>query len=43
MNRTCRGCGCSEFDACVDDDGRPCSWSTDDLCSMCDPLAVSNW
>lgn len=36
----CRKCGCTEFDACVDDRG-PCSWSSVeyDLCSHCETPA----
>jgi hypothetical protein len=33
--RTCLGCGCTDVHACVLDDGRPCSWTFDDLCSAC--------
>lgn len=37
---TCRSCGCTDFDAC-DDDGFPCSWVEDDLCSACpDPTEL---
>lgn len=32
---TCRICGCTDADACVDDDGWPCSWVEPDLCSSC--------
>lgn len=31
----CRSCGCSEFDACEDEDGEPCSWAEPGLCSAC--------
>lgn len=31
----CKVCGCSDFDACVDEDGQPCYWVDDDLCSAC--------
>jgi hypothetical protein len=34
-HRACRMCGCSENDACVDRQGRPCSWVAFDLCSHC--------
>lgn len=30
----CRVCGCTETDACVNDDG-PCGWVETDLCSAC--------
>lgn len=35
LDRRCRRCGCHEYDACVDADGRPCSWAAPDLCSAC--------
>jgi hypothetical protein len=34
----CRVCGCTEDDACVnDDDGLPCAWADDgtNLCTAC--------
>jgi len=31
----CRECGCTEFDACDDEERGPCSWEGDDLCSAC--------
>jgi len=31
---SCRVCGCTEDNACVDDDG-PCGWAEDDLCTAC--------
>lgn len=32
----CRGCGCTDLDACLDPtDKLPCSWVEDDLCSAC--------
>ena len=33
--RTCRVCGCTEHDACVDLFGEPCHWVEADLCSAC--------
>lgn len=33
--RTCRECGCTEDNACVDSQGRPCHWVAEDLCSAC--------
>lgn len=36
---TCRSCGCSDFNACVYDDGvfaYTCHWTEEDLCSFCD-------
>lgn len=34
--KQCRGCGCTEFNACKNSDGTSCSWIEDDLCSTCD-------
>jgi len=36
--RECRLCGCTDEDACVDAAGVPCSWTEDDLCSVCAAL-----
>lgn len=33
--RTCRSCGCSDLDACVDAELGPCWWVAADLCSHC--------
>lgn len=33
--QTCRVCGCTDTSACVGDDGLPCHWVADDLCSKC--------
>ena len=33
--RRCRVCGCSEFSACIEPDGWPCTWVKKDLCSAC--------
>jgi hypothetical protein len=33
--RSCRRCGCTAFDACVDPVLGPCFWVDDDLCSHC--------
>lgn len=35
MARTCRVCGCTEDNACVDDGLTPCHWVAEDLCSEC--------
>lgn len=35
IGQRCRVCGCSDFDACMTDDG-PCWWVEEDLCSGCD-------
>lgn len=32
---TCKLCGCTENDACLDSDGIGCFWVEDDLCSEC--------
>ena len=29
---TCRVCGCSDYDACVDVDRGPCGWAAPNLC-----------
>lgn len=34
--RTCRFCGCTDDNACVDPfTGEPCSWAEYDLCTSC--------
>lgn len=33
--RSCRVCGCTEFDACIDRNGVPCHWIEWNLCSRC--------
>ena len=33
--RLCRVCGCTEDNACLHPNGRPCSWAGPDLCSVC--------
>lgn len=33
--RTCRECGCWEYNACWGDDIGPCWWVAADLCSRC--------
>lgn len=33
--RTCRECGCWQYDACWDEDAGPCWWVEEDLCSHC--------
>ena len=32
---SCRVCGCTDFNACIEADGFPCCWVEDDLCSAC--------
>lgn len=31
----CRYCGCTQNDACEGEDGEPCHWVAEDLCSQC--------
>ena len=39
--RSCRICGCTDDNACVDEEtGETCTWVEDDLCSNCEPMAV---
>jgi len=35
---TCSRCGCTEDNACVDDDGEPCAWADAErtLCTVCE-------
>jgi hypothetical protein len=33
--RRCQVCGCTEFEACVDEHGGRCCWVKADLCSHC--------
>jgi len=33
--RACLGCGCTEWDPCVEADGRACCWVELDFCSSC--------
>lgn len=37
LRRVCRGCGCTDTDACYDPEtDAPCYWATEDpLCSVC--------
>ncbi|HRH71438.1 MAG TPA: hypothetical protein PLB89_18200 [Flavobacteriales bacterium] len=37
FERECRVCHCTEMNACVSEDGVPCHWVEEDLCSACDP------
>ena len=34
-DRICRGCGCWDWNACVDMHDGPCWWVEEDLCSVC--------
>ncbi len=31
----CRGCGCTDWNACIEPDGWPCCWVEENLCSAC--------
>lgn len=33
--QSCRVCGCTDFNACIEPDGFPCCWVERDLCSAC--------
>lgn len=33
--RACRVCGCTEFNACIDEAGIACHWVEANLCSCC--------
>ena len=33
--RSCRICGCNDFNACIEPDGFPCCWVEETLCSSC--------
>jgi hypothetical protein len=35
MPRTCRECGCSDNNPCIDENGQTCAWAADDLCTFC--------
>lgn len=43
ISRLCRVCGCSEYDACIEQisvrASAPCAWVEADLCSACDDRA----
>jgi hypothetical protein len=44
IGRTCRECGCSQLNACVNDaTGETCGWAESDLCTACVPGADPNW
>jgi hypothetical protein len=38
--RTCRKCDCTEDKACIGNDGLPCHWVSQDLCSVCAPTGL---
>lgn len=38
--KTCRVCGCTNIMACIDNDGLPCYWVEDDLCSACSIVRI---
>lgn len=33
--QSCWSCGCTDSKACIDDEGDPCFWVENDLCSEC--------
>lgn len=35
IGQKCRECGCTDITACLHDDGSPCAWMDDDLCTVC--------
>lgn len=37
LQRTCRVCGCTQTDACIDDCGHGCAWAGPNLCTACAP------
>ncbi len=39
--RICKTCGCSEYDACIDEvTGQPCGWAKPGLCTACVPAVI---
>lgn len=38
--QVCRVCGCTKYNACVNEYGDACSWVEPDLCSACAPYAA---
>lgn len=34
-DRSCRFCGCTDLNACIDGDGHACYWVAPDVCSEC--------
>ncbi len=41
-DRQCRICGCTDITACQHDDGTPCAWVDDDLCSVCHDAEIAS-
>ena len=41
LTPACRICGCTDITACLHDNGTPCAWAEDDLCSVCQDLALT--
>jgi hypothetical protein len=45
LQRVCLGCGCTDDNACVDEEtGRTCTWFLDnemDVCSFCAAIAIA--
>ena len=40
--RSCRICGCTDWNACIEPDGFPCCWVEDNLCSSCAFFALGD-
>lgn len=34
--QVCRSCGCTNGNACLDENNEPCAWIEDDLCTACE-------
>ena len=39
----CRECGCTDLGACEGEDGLPCAWVEDDLCTACAGLTLETF
>lgn len=38
----CRECGCTDMTHCLHEDGSPCAWMEDDLCTVCADRLAEN-
>lgn len=43
LDAECRICGCTDITACLHDDGTPCAWHNQDLCTKCAERFVESW
>ena len=43
LHAPCLICGCTEWDACVDEDQQPCGWTSPRYCSACYNLGEHVW